>query len=306
MNSTQRPDFLDEIRVTEINLGEEFPIFSNCRVTPVESDSPESGRLQARMDVDLSDTITLGIETKLLLNYPKRFAAVLPVALAVSVVRFSGTLSISFIPSPAPPYTSTPPSPSTTRKNTNTTATPSETADPTPPTTLTFSFLPDYRLELSTHSLLGSRSRLQDVPKIGQLIEARLHAWFDDRCVEPRFQQVVLPSMWPRRKNTRGGDTEAADSEEREGGAGSGSNKTSPRARRDSVAGRRQGFTSGGGAPQPPAMRPLEMNESENVAEHGDGFTSAREIDARLRRPDTVSSLRERNRSYRVPGAMPS
>jgi len=88
-------------------------------------------------------------------------------------------------------------------------------ADPTPPTTLTFSFLPDYRLELSTHSLLGSRSRLQDVPKISQLVEARLHDWFDERCVEPRFQQVVLPSLWPRRKNTRGGDV---DVEGRDGG----------------------------------------------------------------------------------------
>ncbi|KAI7099713.1 hypothetical protein KC339_g7999, partial [Hortaea werneckii] len=44
----------------------------------------------------------LGIETKLVLNYPKPFVAVLPVALAVSVVRFSGTLSLS----PPPPSNS--------------------------------------------------------------------------------------------------------------------------------------------------------------------------------------------------------
>lgn len=64
----------------------------------------------------------------------------------------------------------------------------------------------DYRLDLSTRSLLGSRTRLQDVPKIAQIVEARLHAWFDERCVEPRFQQIVLPSLWPRKKNTRGGE----------------------------------------------------------------------------------------------------
>jgi hypothetical protein len=73
-------------------------------------------------------------------------------------------------------------------------------------TTLAFSFLPDYRLDLSVRSLLGSRSRLQDVPKIAQLVEARIHAWLKERCVEPRYQQIVLPSLWPRRKNTRGGD----------------------------------------------------------------------------------------------------
>jgi maintenance of morphology protein 1 len=44
------------------------------------------------------------------------------------------------------------------------------------------------------------------VPKIAQLVEARLHTWFDERAVEPRFQQIELPSLWPRKKNTRGGE----------------------------------------------------------------------------------------------------
>jgi maintenance of morphology protein 1 len=38
------------------------------------------------LDVDLNDVITLGVETKLVLNYPKPVVAVLPVALAVSLV----------------------------------------------------------------------------------------------------------------------------------------------------------------------------------------------------------------------------
>ncbi|KAI0117617.1 hypothetical protein F4776DRAFT_635867 [Hypoxylon sp. NC0597] len=200
LNGSSRPDFLDEIKVTELTLGEDFPIFSNCRIIPVDEDGlslntgpngekrfdanssrakREGSRLQARMDVDLSDMITLALETKILLNYPKRLTAVLPVALAVSVVRFSGTLSISFIPSN--------PSQST-------------------PTMMTFSFLDDYRLDFSVRSLVGSRSRLQDVPKIAQLVESRLHRWFDERAVEPRFQEIALPSLWPRKKNTRGGD----------------------------------------------------------------------------------------------------
>ncbi|KAI9049324.1 hypothetical protein LZ554_007168 [Drepanopeziza brunnea f. sp. 'monogermtubi'] len=196
LNGGSRPDFLDEIKVTELSLGEDFPIFSNCRVIPVDEDGlslgeglgkgkgsqreREHGRLQARMDVDLSDFITLAVETKLLLNYPKPLVAVLPVALAVSVVRFSGTLSISFIP-----------------------------GSPTNATMLAFSFLDDYRLDFSVRSLVGSRSRLQDVPKIASLVEARLHTWFDERAVEPRFQQIELPSLWPRKKNTRGGEESA-------------------------------------------------------------------------------------------------
>lgn len=226
LNGTSRPDFLDEIKVTELTLGEDFPIFSNCRIIPVDEDGlslntgrpgggghggennkrfdanslrakQEGSRLQARMDVDLSDMITLALETKILLNYPKRLTAVLPVALAVSVVRFSGTLSISFIPSSQSQST---------------------------PTMMTFSFLDDYRLDFSVRSLVGSRSRLQDVPKIAQLVESRLHRWFDERAVEPRFQEIALPSLWPRKRNTRGGDDplDGASSSSGSGSAGKG------------------------------------------------------------------------------------
>ncbi|KAF2163430.1 hypothetical protein M409DRAFT_68388 [Zasmidium cellare ATCC 36951] len=223
LNGPSKPDFIDDIRVTEISLGDEFPIFSNCRVIPVdENGSPlkeltgqRGERLQARMDVDLSDVVTLGIETKLVLNYPKPFVMVLPVALAVSVVRFSGTLSLSFSPSNQPnPYPEngedaegTPPG--QPNKNEGHPLNPTGQS----PTTLTFTFLDDYRLDLSVHSLIGSRARLQDVPKIAQLVEGRIHQWFDDRCVEPRFQQIVLPSLWPRKKNTRGGEEEAVADE---------------------------------------------------------------------------------------------
>lgn len=221
LNAGSKPPWIGEIKVTEIALGDEFPIFSNCRVMPAEEGflsggasggihGAEEGRLQARMDVDLSDIITLGIETTLVLNYPKPFVAVLPVALAVSVVRFSGTLAVSFIPSSSPPST------------TSNTPAPEDSPNPqaanasTPrrPTTLAFTFLDDYRLDLSVRSLVGSRSRLQDVPKIAQLIESRVHAWFDERAVEPRFQQIVLPSLWPRKKNTRGGREGEPDSDD--------------------------------------------------------------------------------------------
>ncbi|KAF2993969.1 ERMES complex subunit mmm1 [Curvularia kusanoi] len=249
LNAGSKPDWIGEIRVTEIALGDEFPIFSNCRVMPAEdgfwygpgTTGDNESRLQARMDVDLSDVITIGIETTLNLNWPKPLSAVLPVALAVTIVRFSGTLALSFIPSSSPPSTQAqtptptspthshvpdrdprtpgdsrtsndPPRPSTSSSN------PSSTANPAPhrPTALAFTFLDDYRLDLSVRSLVGSRSRLQDVPKIAQLIESRVHAWFDERAVEPRFQQISLPSLWPRKHNTRGGAAE--DAAEEEGG----------------------------------------------------------------------------------------
>ncbi|KAF8416509.1 hypothetical protein EV426DRAFT_626473 [Tirmania nivea] len=202
LNGPNKPGFVDTIKVTEVNLGEDFPIFSNCRVCPVEG--TDGQKLQARMDVDLSDVITLGIETKLLLNYPKPLVAVLPVALAVSIVRFSGTLSISFVPSHPSPIAAE-----------DSSSTPTDSFPKSNPadagkrenqsTTLQFSFSDDYRLDISVRTLVGSRSRLQDVPKIAQIVESRLHDWIDQRCVEPRFQQIVLPSLWPRKKTTREG-----------------------------------------------------------------------------------------------------
>lgn len=206
----KRPSFVDHINVTEISLGEEFPIFSNCRVIEVEDESASAqagGRLQALMDVDLSDdNLTLAIETSLLLNYPKPFSAVLPVALSVSVVRFSGTLCISFVPATQP-------------HEDGEEAVMTDQTDRTgssPMTNLAFSFLPDYRLDLSIRSLLGSRSRLQDVPKIAQLVETRVHAWFEERVVEPRVQVVELPGLWPRMGKTRvrEGEDDKAGSED--------------------------------------------------------------------------------------------
>ncbi|KAK4938989.1 ERMES complex subunit mmm1 [Elasticomyces elasticus] len=191
----KRPSYMDKIKITEISMGEEFPIFSNVRVTTVDDDasSATGGRLQALMDVDLADdNLTLAIETALILNYPKPFSAVLPVALAVSVVRFSGTLSISFVPA--------------TQDDSQDESTKLNTPAPVsgkPKTNLAFSFLPDYRLDLSVRSLIGSRTRLQDVPKIAQLIEARAQAWFEERVVEPRVQVVPLPGLWPRMGKVR-------------------------------------------------------------------------------------------------------
>ncbi|KAK9449380.1 uncharacterized protein V1518DRAFT_415841 [Limtongia smithiae] len=175
LNGDSLPSFMDTVHVIELDIGEEFPIFSNCKIYPCEDDP---GSLEARLDVDLADSITLGVETRLLLNYPAPLMAILPVSLSVSIVRFSGQLTISF--------KTIPPTNSTERK-----------------TSMTFSFAPDYRLEFAVKSLVGSRSRLQNLPKIAQLVESRIRKWFTERCVQPRFQEITMPSIWPRRKNTR-------------------------------------------------------------------------------------------------------
>jgi maintenance of morphology protein 1 len=211
-NPEKKPSFIDKITVTDISLGEEFPIFSNCRIIAVDDPNSDGGRLQALLDVDLSDdNLSIAVETSMVLNYPKPRSAILPVALSVSVVRFSGTLCISLIPAQTDPLhtPATPPTPPAGAGLNSPNQAPgspgAESDKPpknSPKSNVAFSFLPDYRLDLSVRSLIGSRSRLQDVPKVAQLVEARVHAWFEERVVEPRVQVVGLPDLWPRMGRT--------------------------------------------------------------------------------------------------------
>lgn len=176
------PDYLGEVKLTEIDVGDDFPIFSNCRIMH----NADSGRLEAKIDVDLSDTLTLGIETKLVLNHPRPATAVLPVLLTVSMVRFLSCLTLSLVNTKDAIFGAKSEEPGAARG-----------------TALMFLFSPDFRLEFLIKSLIGSRAKLQDVPKLSDLIDNKLRSWFTDRCIEPRFQIVKLPSMWPKKENTR-------------------------------------------------------------------------------------------------------
>ncbi|KAG4303126.1 hypothetical protein PCANB_000516 [Pneumocystis canis] len=173
LNGRNKPKFLGYIKVIDINLGEEFPICSNCRII---SRTEMIQRLDAIMDVNLTDEITLSIETQFVLNYPKYEFAVLPISLSLSIIRFSGTLSISLISCENRP-------------------------DITNIAAFIFSFSPDFQLKMNVHSLVGSRSKLQDIPKISQFLEFRIRNWFIEKCVDPNFQYINIPSLWSTKIN---------------------------------------------------------------------------------------------------------
>lgn len=193
--SSELPHYLSSIKVTELDIGDDFPIFSNCRIQ--YSPNSNKKRLEAKIDIDLSDRLALGIETKLLMNYPKPFTAALPVQLTVSIVRFQACLTVSL---------------TTDEEFVPTSATGYDAIDNEKGYFLMFSFSPEYRMEFDIKSLIGARSKLENIPKISSLIEYQIKKWFVERCVEPRFQFIKLPSIWPRSKNTREEKTEADDS----------------------------------------------------------------------------------------------
>ncbi|KAL3458656.1 hypothetical protein BJX64DRAFT_279675 [Aspergillus heterothallicus] len=302
-NPDKKPSFIDKIKVTDISLGEEFPIFSNCRIIAVDDPMSDGGRLQALMDVDLSDdNLSIAVETSLVLNYPKPCSAILPVALSISVVRFSGTLCISLVPASTPPLHTPSPMPSPPTAETQAPGIGAQAAEAqgdgvppksSPKSNVAFSFLPDYRLDLSVRSLIGSRSRLQDVPKVAQLVEARVHAWFEERVVEPRVQVVGLPDLWPRmgRTGVRTGD----DSE-------TGSNTASRSAMSVDMGGPLRGDD---GDREPEALRFRGLGPRPPIPFDAISRTSSYQVETGGARSPSLTRERSLGDDFHMPGAMP-
>lgn len=170
------PGFVDTIRVTELDLGRDYPLFNNCKV--FRSTNPEfSDGLEARFDIDLKDRITLGIETRMLLNFPKFMFAYLPVRASVSLVNFSGRMSVAMVSTPAD-----------TEK------------DEEPHFTLTMSFDPEFSMEFDVKSVVGARAQLNNVPKIGQIVESSIRAKFAEQLVKPNFLKLKLPTIFRKEK----------------------------------------------------------------------------------------------------------
>ncbi|CAO3697187.1 unnamed protein product [Rhizopus stolonifer] len=169
-NDGVRPSFIGPIHVTELNLGQEFPIFSRARIRSSE----EVGSMRAEIDFEYNDQVTLGIETQLILNWPRQAFAVLPVSLVLSVVRFSGTLTIELI---NPPETTTKPKIPLERY-------------------IAISSYSDFILDLQVQSLIGSKTKLEDIPKLTDLIQTKLRNMYIDKLVYPQFVKIKVPNMW--------------------------------------------------------------------------------------------------------------
>ncbi|RKP07234.1 hypothetical protein THASP1DRAFT_17360, partial [Thamnocephalis sphaerospora] len=164
LNLGIRPSFVGDIHVTEVSLGQEYPIFHDACIRPAET---HDGIVScAEIGFEFHDQITLGFDTRLVLNWPRAMLAALPVSLALSVVKFSGTLSVELIPGERP--------------------------------TLAVSVAPDFTLGFAVKSLIGHRTKVKDLPKVTELIAMKLRASFAQACVAPNRREFSLPDFWPR------------------------------------------------------------------------------------------------------------
>ncbi|KAG0160529.1 hypothetical protein PDIDSM_8059 [Penicillium digitatum] len=180
-NPEKKPSFIDNINVTDISLGEEFPIFSNCRIIAVDDPMSDGGRLQALLDVDLSDdNLSIAVETSMVLNTPNH---ALP---SFHIDRTARTTSN------ARRITSTPHiRPKGQRRESTLWSRRTQNLARPPPT----------EKQPEKQRRIFFPPRLPPRP-LSQLIEARVHSWFEERVVEPRVQVVGLPDLWPRMGRT--------------------------------------------------------------------------------------------------------
>ncbi|KAI0344627.1 maintenance of mitochondrial morphology protein 1 [Trametopsis cervina] len=160
-NKMRPAAFLDPIKVHSVDLGVSAPRLSRARPRPLNTPLVDP---QIEVDMDYTDTISISFSTSVLLNYPFPSFARLPISLTISLSLFSSTILL------------TPPQPHS------------------PHPTLTV-MLPspqsDFTLDLKTTSLMGSRAKLADVPKLHELITNQIRRVIAEKGI----WRIVLPGL---------------------------------------------------------------------------------------------------------------
>lgn len=57
-------------------------------------------------------------------------------------------------------------------------------------------------LDLKVQSLIGSRTKLEDIPKLRDLIQTKLRNVYIDKLVYPTFVKIKVPNMWKDKMDT--------------------------------------------------------------------------------------------------------
>ncbi|PFH54623.1 hypothetical protein AMATHDRAFT_134195 [Amanita thiersii Skay4041] len=156
-NSVRPTGFLDYIKVHAIDLGQSAPRLFNPRTNA----SLSGEMIETEFDIVYTDTLSMSFSTSYLFNYPMSSFARLPVSLTISLSQFRSSISIA------------PPSP--------TSAIP----------VLTVTIHPTFQLDVTTTSLMGSRAKLANVPKLHELIQHQMRRLLATRGT----WKVVLPGL---------------------------------------------------------------------------------------------------------------
>ncbi|KAJ2855405.1 ERMES complex subunit mmm1 [Coemansia erecta] len=157
LNSELRPSVLDSIRITQFSLGSDFLRITSARMVP----SAGSLGMHAELDLELHDELTLGFNTRVLVNWPRPLVAALPVSMVVSLVKFVGTAVIDF-----------------------------DCASQEP--SISLSIQPNYVLEFDIQTLIGSKAKVQNLPMLTSVISRKLEATFAKELVMPNEKRIRI------------------------------------------------------------------------------------------------------------------
>ncbi|KAF9535869.1 hypothetical protein CPB83DRAFT_865990 [Crepidotus variabilis] len=160
VNSVRPAGFLDYITIHSVDLGRSAPTLYNARVRKRQGDASLSVCLP-EFDASYTDTISISLSTSYLFNYPMVSFARLPISLTISLSQFKSALTIQ-----TPPPSSSPP-------------------------VVTLTISPNFILDLTTTSLMGSRAKLANVPKLHELIQHQVRRILAARAT----WKVVLPGL---------------------------------------------------------------------------------------------------------------
>ncbi|KAG6842528.1 ERMES complex subunit mmm1 [Blastosporella zonata] len=157
-NKIRPVGFLDHIKIHSVDLGVAAPRLRDACLNSQESPNILT---EIHFETTYTDTISISLSTSYLFNYPMTSFARLPVSLTISLSQFKSSISIL----PPPPDSPAP--------------------------VLTFSISPNFTLDLTTTSLMGSRAKLANVPKLHELIQHQVR-----RILAARGTwKVVLPGL---------------------------------------------------------------------------------------------------------------
>lgn len=156
-NRVRPPGFLDDIKIHSVDLGVSAPRLFNAR----HKQRTKGAEVEIEFDAAYTDTISLSLSTSYLFNYPMASFARLPISLTISLSQFKSV--ISMIP---PSHGTSPP-------------------------VLTLNISPNFVLDLTTTSLMGSRAKLANVPKLHELIQHQVRRVLAARAT----WKFVLPGL---------------------------------------------------------------------------------------------------------------
>ncbi|KZS92943.1 hypothetical protein SISNIDRAFT_454891 [Sistotremastrum niveocremeum HHB9708] len=159
INELRPAKFMDFIKVHSVDIGASAPSFS--KVSIVRNTPSSLPPTNTVFHITYTDSISISISTSILLHYPSANFARLPVALSVSLALFSSELHLQ------------PPSPDSLTPE------------------FTVSLAPDFDLELQINSLMGSRAKLADVPKVHEMIQTQVRRLL----LQKGIFKIVLPSL---------------------------------------------------------------------------------------------------------------